>query len=173
MPEVLMLDKVYTITHDSFNDHRGELYTIWNQKDLDWLNFNHDKIAKSHKNVLRGLHGDKAWKLITCIHGKMQLVVVNYLKSSSDFLHWTDYILDANDPVKSSILIPPYFLNGHLVLSDEAIFHYKWSYGGNYPDVEDQISLNWNDPTLKVNWMTDNPILSERDINAPYYESLF
>ena len=73
MLEVLMLDRVYTINNDSFSDHRGEIFTVWNQKDIEWLRFNHDKIAKSKKNVIRGLHGDKAWKLISCIHGKIQL----------------------------------------------------------------------------------------------------
>jgi len=167
MPEVLMLDKVYTITHDSFNDHRGELYTIWNQKDLDWLNFNHDKIAKSHKNVLRGLHGDKAWKLITCLYGKIQLVVVNYNKESFDYLSWTDFIIDADSKEKLCVLVPPGFLNGHLILSEQAIFHYKWSYKGEYPDVKDQQSVLWSDPKININWLTKNPILSERDKQTP------
>jgi len=25
------------------------------------------------------------------------------------------------------------------------------------------MSVNWNDPELKINWPIDNPILSERD----------
>ena len=169
MLKVAMLDKVSVISNDSFKDHRGELFTIWNQKDLSWLEFNHDKIAKSKKNVIRGLHGDKAWKLISCIHGKIQLVVVNFINSSPDFLHWTDFVLDSEDAVKKSILVPPGFLNGHAVLSYEAIFHYKWSYQGNYPDVNDQTSLNWADPTVGIKWMVQKPILSERDINAPNY----
>ena len=28
---------------------------------------------------------------------------------------------------------------------------------------QDQISVKWNDPMLKINWPIDNPILSERD----------
>ena len=166
MLEVLMLDKVYPIYNDSFTDHRGEIFTIWNQKDIEWLRFNHDKIAKSKKNVIRGLHGDKAWKLISCVHGKIQLVVVNFIKSSPDFLHWTDFILDANDPTKRSILVPPGFLNGHAVLSDEAIFHYKWSYGGEYPDVDSQFTLKWNDPKINISWPIHNPLLSLRDNSA-------
>jgi dTDP-4-dehydrorhamnose 3,5-epimerase-like enzyme len=55
MLEVLMLDQVYTITNDSFSDKRGEIFTIWNQNDIDWLKFNHDKIARSKKDVIRGL----------------------------------------------------------------------------------------------------------------------
>jgi dTDP-4-dehydrorhamnose 3,5-epimerase len=63
--------------------------------------------------------------------------------------------------------VPPGFLNGHLVLSDKAIFHYKWSYDGEYPDVKDQKSVLWSDPKIAVNWLIQNPILSERDKNTP------
>ena len=40
---------------------------------------------------------------------------------------------------------------------------YKWSYDGEYADVEEQFSLKWNDPDININWPIDNPILSERD----------
>ena len=38
---------------------------------------------------------------------------------------------------KKAVLVPPSFLNGHLVLSKEAVFFYKWSYPGEYPDVNE------------------------------------
>ena len=53
----------------------------------------------------------------------------------------------------------------YLILSEEAVFHYKWSYIGPYPDVKDQISVKWNDPKIGINWHIDNPILSKRDEN--------
>jgi dTDP-4-dehydrorhamnose 3,5-epimerase-like enzyme len=56
------------------------------------------------------------------------------------------------------------FANGHLILSNEATFFYKWSYPGNYPDVEDQFSLKWNDAKIKIHWPIQNPILSLRDV---------
>jgi dTDP-4-dehydrorhamnose 3,5-epimerase len=43
------------------------------------------------------------------------------------------------------------------------VFHYTQSYPNEYIDWQDQISIKWNDPTLKINWPIDNPILSERD----------
>lgn len=64
---------------------------------------------------------------------------------------------------KLSVLVPPGLGNGHLVLSDEAVFYYKWAYEGKYPDIEDQFSLKWNDPKLKIEWGIKNPILSTRD----------
>jgi dTDP-4-dehydrorhamnose 3,5-epimerase len=55
------------------------------------------------------------------------------------------------------------FANGHLVLSDEATFFYKWSYPGKYPDVKDQFTLKWNDSEIGIDWPISNPIMSKRD----------
>lgn len=167
MPKVQNLSNVQTIIHDRFLDDRGELYTIYKESEFPELYFNHDKVAVSKLNVLRGLHTDKSWKLITCLHGKIQLIVVNFIKDSKEYLDYISLILDAKSESKTSVLVPPGFLNGHLVLSDEAVFHYKWSYEGDYPDVKDQISVNWADPKLGIDWLSKSPILSDRDKNTP------
>jgi len=166
MGRVDYLSGLTVFTKDSFIDDRGELFTIWKDTDTPFMNFNHDKAAFSDKNVLRGLHTDKSWKLITCLYGKIQLVIVNFDKDIAEYLSWTDFILDSNDKEKLSILVPPGYLNGHLVLSENALFHYKWSYEGEYPDVKDQKSVRWSDPKIGINWLIDNPILSERDKNT-------
>lgn len=167
MANVDILSGVKKIVHDSFQDERGQLFTLWNQLDLPNISFNHDKVAISKKNVMRGLHTDKAWKLITCLHGKIQLVVVNFKQDSSEYLDHQSIILDSNSNIKTTILVPPRFLNGHLVLSNEAIFYYKWAYEGDYPDVNDQLSVNWCDPKIGIKWLVDKPVLSERDQKTP------
>jgi len=58
------------------------------------------------------------------------------------------------------VLVPPKFGNGHLVLSELAIFHYKQS---TYYNRADQFTLLWNDPKLDIWWPISNPILSRRD----------
>lgn len=152
-PEV----KVFEPT--SFEDFRGELYTLFKQEESDLI-FNHDKVSISRKNVLRGLHGDsKAWKLITCLYGEVYLVIVDNRPGSPNFLKWDSIVLTHKN--KKSVLVPPMFANGHLVLSDEATFFYKWSYPGEYPDVKDQFSLKWD--CLNIHWPINNPILSQRD----------
>jgi dTDP-4-dehydrorhamnose 3,5-epimerase len=146
---------------DSFEDYRGELYTLFKQEEHE-LVFNHDKVSISKQNVLRGLHGDsKAWKLITCLAGEIYLVVVDNRPSSDTYLTWDSIILTGKN--RKQVLVPPMFANGHLVLSSEATFFYKWSYPGEYPDVKDQFSLSWKDPKINVYWPIDNPILSKRD----------
>jgi len=167
MAKVDYLSGVSVFTNDSYVDNRGELFTVWKDSNTPFLNFNHDKVAISKNRVLRGLHTDKSWKLITCLYGAIQLVVVNYNLESPEYLSWTDFIIDSNTNGKISVLVPPGFLNGHLVLSDEAVFFYKWSYEGDYPDVSDQKSVYWSDPKIGIKWLVDNPILSERDQNTP------
>ena len=151
-----MIDGVQIIEPDAFTDHRGDLWTIWKEGDYN-LKFNHDKVSTSKKNVLRGIHGDnKSWKLVTCLYGKIYLVVLNTVSKK-----WGSIVL--SDDNKKMILIPPTYGNGHCVISDHAVFMYKWSYEGKYPDVEDQFSISWNDPTFNIDWPVKNPILSQRD----------
>ena len=146
---------------DSFEDFRGELYTLFKQEEHE-LVFNHDKVSVSRQNVLRGMHGDsKSWKLITCLSGVVYLVVIDNRPESPNYLKWDSIVLSETN--RKQVLVPPMFANGHLVLSDTAVFFYKWSYPGEYPDVKDQFTLKWNDPKVNVHWPIDNPILSKRD----------
>jgi dTDP-4-dehydrorhamnose 3,5-epimerase len=146
---------------DSFEDYRGELYTLFKQEEHE-LVFNHDKVSVSRQNVLRGMHGDsKSWKLITCLSGEIYFVVVDNRPESPNYLKWDSVILSEDNRIQ--VLVPPGFGNGHLVLSDKAVFFYKWSYEGEYPDVRDQFTLKWDDSKVNIHWPINNPILSKRD----------
>lgn len=160
----MVFKEVLTFTTDSFKDSRGELWTTW---DKSWLsiNFNRDKVSTSCKNVVRGLHGDfKSHKLVSCIYGELFFVIVDNRQNSPTYLKHTTQILSSDK--KEFVLLPPGFANGFAVLSDFAVFNYKWSYEGEYPDVGDQFSLRWNDPLLNIKWPIDSPILSDRDKTA-------
>jgi dTDP-4-dehydrorhamnose 3,5-epimerase len=143
-----------------FQDFRGTYIETYNKELYKFApEFVQDDFSISRENVLRGIHGDdKTWKLISCLWGKFYLVVVNYDDTSKQFKQWDSFVL--SDINKQQVLIPPKFGNGHLVLSDAAIFHYKQS---TYYDRASQFTLKWNDPTLKIKWPIENPILSERD----------
>ena len=100
-----MLEEIKVTTSSSFKDNRGELYTVFNQKDSSII-FNHDKVSISYKNVLRGLHSDvKSTKLITCLKGKVYLAVVDIRKGSSTYLQWNSYILSGKNKKQVSILV--------------------------------------------------------------------
>mgnify|MGYP003134060124 FL=1 len=158
-----IFNNVQVFEPKAYEDYRGELWTTYKKDEFPIpLDFNHDKISTSKKNVIRGIHGDtKSWKLVTCLYGDMYFVVVDNRKDSKTYLQWDWIIL--NDKNKKMVLLPPNFGNSFCVLSNYSIFMYKWSYDGEYADVEEQFSLKWNDPDININWPIDNPILSERD----------
>lgn len=157
------------ITDPSFIDYRGFYREIYNKKlynALGDIEFVQDDISVSDKNVLKGIHGDYGtWKLISCLQGKFYLVVVNCIREDPQFGKWQSFVLTANNNLQ--LLVPPMFGNGHLVLKDDTIFHYKQStYYGDYK----QFTVKWNDPELKIFWPMTNPILSLRDIEGPFEE---
>lgn len=146
-----------------FEDFRGEYVEIWNRQlaheagiDVDFVQ---DDISISTQNVLRGIHGDTStWKLISCLHGRFYLVVINNDPSSPQYRQWEGFTL--SDRNRLSILVPPRFGNGHYVISEQAIFHYKQS---SYYDRAGQFTLAWDDPELGLWWPTRDPIVSQRD----------
>ena len=158
-----MIGGVEIIKPDVFTDYRGDLWTTWKKDEFKVdLEFNHDKISTSRKHVLRGIHGDfKSWKLVTCLYGEIYFVILDNRKSSDTFGKWESMVLD--DKNKKQVLLPPGVGNGFLVMSNHCVFGYKWSYNGNYPDVDDQFSIKWNDASVGIHWPIQNPILSERD----------
>lgn len=162
--EKTKLDGVLLITPPTiFEDFRGSYVEIYNDQlyrqagvNVDFIQ---DDISISSKHVLRGIHGDnQTWKLISCLSGKFYLAVVNWDKASPQYGQWDAFVLSEDNRLQ--VLVPPKFGNGHLVLSEQAIFHYKQS--TNY-DRASQFTIAWNDPKLKIWWPIKNPILSQRD----------
>ena len=157
-----MVNNIKIIKNNSFKDHRGYYWTSWRKNLNNNIKYNHDKFSLSKKNVLRGLHGDKkTWKLVSCVYGKIFLVIVNFNKSSRNYLKWKSWTLTHENGLQ--ILIPPNYANGHLCLSDICVFHYKLSYKGSYSGPGKQFSLKWNDPKINIKWPVKYPILSARD----------
>jgi dTDP-4-dehydrorhamnose 3,5-epimerase len=157
------LKGVKKIKLTSFEDHRGSYVETYNKNFFveNGINieFLQDDISVSKKNVLRGIHGDqKTWKLISCLHGEFQLIIVNNDSKSREYKKWASFDLSFDNKIQ--ILVPPKFGNGHLVLSNECIFHYKQN--TNY-DRDGQFTIKWNDPLFGFKWKITNPILSERD----------
>ena len=153
--------EVKTFQPDSWFDYRGEMWTYW-ESTYDTPKEKISKFTRSRKNVLRGLHGDSVtWKHITCVWGEIYLVVVDNIPESENYLKWDSFIISERNHL--SVLVPPNFLNGHLCLSEECLFHYTQSYPKDYIDWMDQDVMKWNDERVNINWPIDNPILSRRD----------
>lgn len=161
------LPDVYVLKPSMHWDLRGSIYTTYNGDFYPEalplpLSFKHDKFAQSKQHVLRGLHGDsKTWKLVSCVWGEIHEVVVDMRPESPTYKQWEAFRLSSQD--YQQVLIPPGFVNGYYVLSEQAVFHYKLAYAGEYIDAGEQMTVAWNDPELAIEWPGREPILQERD----------
>lgn len=146
-----------------FEDFRGRYIEFYN-RDLYKKNgieqvFLQDDFSISTRHVLKGFHGDKnTWKLVGCPFGKFYFVVVNWDETSSQYKKWEAFTLSQTNNLQ--VLVPPNFGSAHLILSDEAVFHYKQT---TYYDRNSQFTIAWNDPKLGVWWPIKDPITSLRD----------
>jgi dTDP-4-dehydrorhamnose 3,5-epimerase len=146
-----------------FEDFRGLYVETYNwdlyQKGGIDVEFKQDDISISSQHVLRGIHGDSVtWKLISCHMGSFYLMVVNNDPTSAQYRQWQGFTLSENN--HHQVLVPPKFGNGHVVMSERAMFHYKQN---TYYNPEGQFTIRWNDPLYNMWWPIKNPILSRRD----------
>ena len=162
--EQTKLDGVLLITPTMMSeDFRGTNTEVYNQYVYRQAGIKNDfvldSVSCSRKHVLRGLHGDDhTTKLISCLYGSIYVIVVNNDAESPQYRQWTSFTLSAQNGLQ--VLVPPKFGNGHLVMSNNAVFHYNLD---AYYDRASQFTISWNDPAYKFWWPIQNPILSERD----------
>jgi len=158
-----VLDGVKLIQPVVYEDFRGTNFESYNEAkyrdEIPFSEFVVDSISTSRKHTLRGIHGDDVTtKLVTCLYGTIHMVIINRDQGSKQYNQW--FTITLSDRNKYQLLIPPKFGNGHLVMSDEAVFSYKLN---QYYHRESQFTIKWNDPMHNFFWPIKNPILSERD----------
>lgn len=157
-------DGVQLIQPSAYQDHRGYYYTIHDSttfgQDITYVK---DKLSSSSKNVLRGIHGDyKTTKLVTCVHGEVYCVIVDNRAESGTFTEWSWIILSLHN--RNVLVLPPGVGLSYLILTESANILYKWAYPGDYPDIDVQFTLRWDDPDLGIFWPIKEPILQPRDL---------
>lgn len=152
-----------------YPDNRGYFFESFRQ---DWLEkegitetWVQDNQSFSQKGTVRGLHFQRApfaqAKLVRVISGKVLDVALDLRKGSPTFGKIYSTILDAE---KNNLLyLPKGFGHGFSVLED-AIFVYKCS---NYYNKPAEGGVLWSDPALEIDWMVDEPIISEKDQEWP------
>ena len=146
------------IKKKQYKDNRGFFQEIYLKKELN-LNIKFTALAKSKKNVIRGLHfqtKNKQYKLIFVISGKILDVAVNLKKNSRNFGKIYKYILNEGD----MLFIPNFYAHGYECLSKhcKVLYHLE-----KYRDIKSESGLPFNDKDLKIKWNSKRPILSSRD----------
>ena len=167
--EETAIPAVKIVTPKKFGDHRGFFSETWSRKafaeaglDLDFVQDNH---SRSVRGVLRGLHYQVVKpqaKLVRAGSGVILDVAVDLRRSSPTFGQHVAVELSAEN--KRQLWIPEGFGHGFAVLSDNAELLYKTT---EFWFPEHDRSLAWDDPALKIDWRLDDPILSDKDRQAP------
>lgn len=166
---------VWIIEPKVFNDARGYFMEAFKKEEFEQhigpVDFIQDNESRSSKNVLRGLHYQKApfaqAKLVRVIKGRVLDVAVDIRKESPTFGKYV--AVELSEENKRQLFIPRGFAHGFLVLSDDAIFTYKVD---NPYTPTHESGINFLDPRIAVKWnvQENDLILSEKDKKAPLLE---
>lgn len=168
------LKGLYIIQPKVFEDERGYFFESFNhrkfiEQGLD-LKFVQDNQSKSGKNVLRGLHFQNPpaaqGKLVQVIKGAVLDVAVD-IRNGSD-TYGQHFSIQLSEKNKTQIFIPPGFAHGFLTLEDDTIFSYKCT---DFYNPELESSILWCDEQLGIDWGIADPIINQKDKNAPAFNT--
>lgn len=168
-----LLTGVWIFERRTFADSRGFFREAFRldeieaavQRPLRFVQMNH---SHSMRHTLRGLHAENWDKLVYVSAGVVFTALADVRPDSPTFAQVETHELGGASPL--SIFIPAGVAHGYCVLSDEADYIYQVT---AFYDGSDRRAIAWNDPDLSVPWPVRQPILSERDLQAPRLRSLF
>jgi dTDP-4-dehydrorhamnose 3,5-epimerase len=161
------MDGVVLVESSVHGDERGFFVETFRDSEMAKLGIDVEFVQENHSRsagkVLRGIHLQRGQaKLIRCASGRIFDVAVDLRPDSPTYKRWEGYELD--DTEHRQLFIPAGFGHGFCVLSDWADVIYRVS---SYYDTELESGVAWDDPEIAVDWPVRDPVLSERDRNAP------
>ena len=123
------------------------------------------------RGSLRGLHYQAKphpeIKLIRCIAGHVQDVVVDIRKSSPTYGQHASFELSSTNA--RQLYVPEGFAHGFQCLENDCELFYQMS---AFYHAELARGVNWRDPALKIQWPLEVADLSDRDIDLPLLSAL-
>lgn len=152
-------------------DHRGWFMETYSAQELAKHGINtvfvqDNQSFSAQKNTLRGMHFQNApkaqTKLIRCTKGAIIDTVVDLRKNSKTYKKWFSIELSAEN--KKQLYIPKGFAHGFVTLTEDVEVQYKVD---EFYSKEHDRSIRFDDPEIGIEWEVENPILSEKDLNAP------
>lgn len=165
------LEGVYIVEPKVFGDHRGFFMESYSKRVFEEAGLHYDFVQDNHssstvKGTLRGIHfqrGEKGQaKLVRCARGAVLDVAVDLRPNSPTYKKWV--AVELSEENKRQLMIPRGFGHGFVTLTDHVEFLYK---ADNYYAPEADGNIIWNDPEIGVDWGVEEPILSQKDANAP------
>lgn len=168
------IDGLALIEPRVFEDERGYFFESYNQeffnREVAEVQFLQDNQSLSAKGVLRGLHFQAPpydqGKLVRVIKGAVIDVAVDIRKSSPTFgQHVSVELSEKNQLI---FWIPAGFAHGFLSLEEDTIFSYKCT---NVYHAASEGAIRYDDPQIDIDWGIENPLVSEKDLEAALLEN--
>ena len=165
------LEGVYILEPKVFGDHRGYFMETYSEKvfrelGIDNVFVQDNESFTAQKGTLRGLHFQNdpmsQTKIVRVLQGAVMDVAVDLRKGSPTYLQWE--AVELSEENKRMFYIPRGFAHGFLTLTDNVKFVYKVD---NFYAPDCDRSIRFDDPQIGVRWGIKNPILSQKDLNAP------
>ena len=164
------IPEVKIIEPDVFGDHRGYFFETWSEPkyaELKFIPVQDNESFTAKKGTLRGLHFQQdpmaQSKIVRVVRGAVMDVAVDIRKGSPTYLQWV--AVELSEENKRQFYIPRGFAHGFLTLTDDVIFCYKVD---NLYSKECDRSIRFDDPDISVDWGISDPVLSEKDLSAPW-----
>lgn len=165
------LPGVFVLEPKVFGDYRGyfmETYStqVFHELGIDNLFVQDNQSFTQKKDTLRGIHCQtdpmSQCKIVRVTKGAVKDLAVDLRKGSPNYLKWVLVELSADN--KRMLYIPRGFGHGFVTLTDDVEFVYKVD---NLYSKECDRSIRFDDPAIGVDWGVAEPILSQKDLNAP------
>lgn len=164
------IEGLVAIEPQVYGDERGFLLETFSAERWRELGVDAEFIQENHsrstlRGTLRGMHFQTApgqGKLVRCPRGAIFDVAIDLRRGSPTFGEWEGHVLD--DEHHHQLWVPVGFAHGFQVLSDVADVAYKLT---SLYDPETEAELAWDDPDVGIEWPLADPLLSERDREAP------
>lgn len=165
------IEGLFVIEPDVHGDHRGWFMETYSRPKFHALGITCDFVQDNQsysakKGTLRGLHFQKnpmaQSKLLRCTRGKILDVAVDIRKNSPTYKKW--YAVELSAENKKQFFMPRGMAHGFVTLSDDVEVQYKVD---AVYSAECDRSIRFDDPQIGVDWGVSDPVLSEKDLNAP------
>ena len=145
---------------ERFEDDRGWFMEIL-REDVFGVGFVQGNHSHSREGVLRGLHyhakQSDAWYVVS---GETRVGLAD-LRTRTERPLATTVEMSGADP--KVLYIPPGVAHGFYAVTELDLIYWVT----HYFDNTDEHGIKWDDPTARVPWRVNEPILSERDRSAP------
>ncbi len=163
----------YIIDLEPFQDERGFFARTFCMKEFAKMGLETNFVQQNAsgtkgKYVLRGMHyqinGSEEVKLVRCVRGRIQDVIIDLRKDSSTYCKYIS--VELSEENKRVLYVPRGFAHGFITLDDYCELTYMAS---AFYDSVNERGVRWNDPVFGIEWKAIPLLVSEKDSKHPDY----